>query len=213
MSKSIAKIVLLFAVSFVFLVHPTLAEEQKILTYENTAMGIKFSGPLGWYMNSGKEIQERTVKTMSDMTNLEVVKEAIKKVGLLVSFTQYPYGSPREFNPNITLATEPFKPEYKETLKGPLDYANASVVTLKTMLKDFKIIKEPVLKSIGGSECATLTYDGTIVYGYLEIKLRFIAYIFMKDDLIYTLSFTDKADNFNNNVEAFNGSLKTFTLK
>lgn len=186
-------------------------QEQRSLIYENEAMGIKLTGPQGWSLVPGEQVQKAVSKGIGEITNLESIKESVEKLGILVAFTQQPFGSPIEYNPTIILSTESLSPEYN--IKTPLDAALASVLAVKTMFKDVKIIKEPVSVTKGSIEGANFVYEGTIVRGYLETKVKSSTYIFIKDNLIYTLSFNDKADNFDNNSAAFESSYNSFVIK
>jgi hypothetical protein len=104
-------------------------------------------------------------------------------------------------------------PEHAEVLKTPLDIANANIVSIKIMFKNAKVVKEPAMVTVGGRESAHFIYEGTSVIGYLEVRLKCSAYVFTKDNIIYTLSFTDEAADFDNNLEAFQSSVSTFVLQ
>ena len=183
------------------------------LSYENETMGIKLTGPEGWYITPGEKAKTAVSKSIGDITSLESIKEATKKLGILVVFSQYPFGSPKEFNPNITLTTEQIPPEYSTVYKTAIDIANGNILSVKAMFKDAAIIKEPITITVDSKEGAHFIYEGTAVRGYSEIRIRCSAYIFIKDNITYTLSFTDKADNFKNNIKAFESSVNTFVFK
>ncbi len=187
-----------------------LASAQESLTYENKAMGVRLTGPQGWFITSGDKVKSIVDKRIGDITQLESIKEATRKLGVLVVFTRYPFGSQMEFNPNIVLTTEPLVREY---IKSPLDVANANILSIRTMLKDVKVITAPAAASLGGQEGAHFVYEGTRVIGYMQTRLKASAYVFVKDDTIYTLSFTAKEEDYNDNVTAFNSSIETFLLK
>ena len=204
----------LIVLYILFFVSLGLAEIIKGFSYENEAMGVKITGPEDWYIVPGEKAQEKTAKNIDDITKLESLKESSKKVGILVVFLKYPYGSPREFNPNIVLATEKIISEYAGVLKTPLDVANANIITLKMMFKDVKIIEGPMMVKLeSGLQGAHFIYEAKVVRGYLEVGIRCSVYIFLKDDIIYTLTFTDRNEDFENNIKAFESSLKTFVLK
>ena len=189
------------------------AQEQEPLTYQNEAMGIKLTCPQGWFMTPGEKAKEAVAKSIADITAVESIREAYKKLGILIIFSKYPYGSPKEFNPNITLTTEEINPEYADVTKTALDIANASIMNIKIVFKDVKLIKEPSMVTLGGREGAHFIYEATVVRGYLEVRLECSAYIFIKDNIFYTLAFTDKADEFNNSLEIFESSVNTFVLQ
>lgn len=62
-------------------------------------------------------------------------------------------------------------------------------------------------------EGAHFVFEGTLVLGYLEIRLKSSACMFIKDNLVYTLGFNDTAANFANNVKLFEDSVNSFILK
>jgi hypothetical protein len=190
-----------------------LAQEQKTLTYENEAMGVSLTGPEGWYIAPGDKVQTKISQNIGDITSFQSVKEAVKKLGILAVFTFYPYGSPVEFNPSIGLTTEPMPQEYSTVIKTAMDVAVSSIFGIKAMFKDTKIIKEPALITLGAREGAHFIYEGTAVRGYLELRIRCSAYMFLKENTVFTLAFTDKADNFDKNYQAFESSVNTFVLK
>ncbi len=189
------------------------AQTQDSLTYENDAMGIKIAGPEGWFITPGEKVEKAVSKAAGDLTTLESIKEGIKKLGFLIIFSKYPFGSPVEFNPTIALVTEQVPREYPTASKTAIGMGNANILTIKAMYKDAKIIKEPATVRINNKEGAHLIWEGTSVRGYLETRLECSVYIFIKDNIIYTLSFTDKAGDLDNNVNAFESSIKTFVLK
>jgi len=189
------------------------AQTQEPVAYENDAMGIKITGPQGWFITPGEKAGKAASKNVDDLTNLKSIKEAIKKVGFLVIFSKYPFGSPIEFNHNIVLVVEKFPPEYPAASKTAIGVGNANILNIKAMFKDTKIIKEPTMVIINNREGAQFIYEGTGVRGYLETRIKCSAYVFIKEDLIYTISFTDKADDFDNNVKAFEVPLNSFILK
>jgi len=188
-------------------------QAQEPPTYQNEAMGIKLACPPGWFMAPGEKVKEMVNKNIGDITSVESIKEAYKKLGILVVFSKYPYGSPREFNSNIALTSEEINPEYTEVFKTPLDVANANLVSIKVMFKDAKVIEEPSMVTVAGREGAHFIYEGTSVMGYLELRLKCSAYVFTKDNLVYTLSFTDKVEDFDADLEAFQSAVNTITFQ
>ncbi|MDP2923696.1 MAG: PsbP-related protein [Candidatus Omnitrophota bacterium] len=200
----------IFCALFCFSIIQTQAQEQKSLSYGNETMGVKISGPKGWFMTSGEKMKEIATKGLNDLNPVDSIKESVEKIGPLVAFSQFPLGSPREVNPNISLATETLPKEY---IKTAMDYANASILTMKTMLKDTKVIKEPTPVTLSGKEGVSFTYEGTVVKGYLEMRIKSSIYVFVKGDLVYALAYVNQAASFDNNLKDFEESLNTFVLK
>jgi hypothetical protein len=196
-----------------FMAASVLAQGESSLIYENQELGAKIVGPEGWCASSGKEFQERARKAIGDVMPFESLKESAKNVGVLVTYSKYPIGTPVEYNPNITLSTEPLKPEYSAVIKTALDYAKSSMLTMRTMLKDFKMIEEPSEATVNGRQGAYFVYEGTIVMGYLELRCKSAGYVFLKGNLVYAVTFIDKADNFNSNLEKFKSTIQSFILK
>lgn len=199
--------------SLVFIPLIALAQDQATqapLSYENEAMGIKFSGPTGWFVNSGDKVQQAATRSVSELTNLESIKEAVKKAGILFIFSEYQFGSPVEYNPSIVLVTEPIPVGY---IKSSMDFANASLMNIRTMFKDVKIIVEPETSKIGTRDAVHLVYEGTIVRGYLEIRIKSSVYVFLKDNTGYTISCADKADHYSKNADKFESAVGSFIIK
>ena len=144
------------------------------------------------------------------MNFLESIKEAIKKVGILVMFSEYQFGSPVEYNPSVALVTESIPEGF---IKTPVDYANASLMNIRTIFKDVKVIVAPKEYKIGTRDAAHFVYEGTMVRGYLEIRIKSSAYFFIKGKIGYTLTCTDKADHYNNNAAKFSAVANSFILK
>jgi hypothetical protein len=186
------------------------AQAAHQLSYENEAMGVKMSAPAGWFMTSGNKVQQALAKGVGDLTSLDSIKEAVKKVGVLVMFSQYEFGSPVEYNPNVALITEPLPKEY---IKNVTDYANASLMNIRTMFKDVKVTTDIKVIKLGDKDAAHFAYEGTMVRGYLEMRIKSSVYLLLKDDLGYTITCTDKADHFSKNSATFESIINTLKLK
>ena len=199
--------------SLAFIPSIVLAQDQAPqtpLSYENVAMGIKIVGPTSWFANSGDKVQQAATKSVSEITNLESIKEAVKKAGVLVVFSEYQLGSPVEYNPSLVLVTEPIPVDY---IKSPIDLANASLMNIRAMFKDVKIIVQPEASKIGTKDVAHFVYEGTIVRGYLEIRIKSSVYLFIKDNAGYTIACTDKVDHYSKNTNNFNAAVNSFIIK
>lgn len=196
--------------SFCLVLMPLFVFAATPLSYENEALGVKINAPQGWFITSGDKVQQTLNKGLDEITSLESIKEAIKKVGILVMFSQYEFGSPIEYNPNVALITEPLPSSY---IKDVNDYANASLMNIKTMFKDVKIISEPKLVKLSGKDASHFIYEGSMIRGYLEIRIKSSVYLMLKDQLGYTLTCSDKVGNFDNNKEKFEAAVNSFILK
>jgi len=187
-----------------------LGKNSEQLLYENDALGIKIVGPAGWFMSSGDKVQQIVPKGIGDITQVDAIRESVNKAGILVVFT--PFGTPKEVNPNITLTREEIPEEYKAAYKTSLDVANANIITIKVVLKDFKFITEPTAVTIGGQEAAYFVWECTRSIGFLETRLRCAGYSILKEGAIYSLVFTDSADNFDNNAELFKSIVNSLII-
>ena len=186
------------------------AKDEAPLSYENVEMGVKINCPDSWFITPGDKVQQALAKGIADLTSTESLKEAIKRVGVLVMFSQYQFGSPIEYNPNVALVTEPLSGSY---IDNAMDYANASLMNIKTMFKDIKVLVDPKMIKLSGKDAAHFVYEGTMVRGYLEIRMKSSVYLFVKDKLGYTLTCTDKLDNFNNNAAKFEKAVNSLEIK
>ncbi len=180
------------------------------LSYENEAMGVKIIGPEGWFINSGDKVQKAAAKSINELTSLESIKEAVKKAGILVMFSEYQFGSPVEYNPSLVLVTEPIPVGY---IKNSLDLASASLINIRTIFKDVKVIVEPKEYKIGTRDAAHFVYEGTIVRGYLEMRIKSSVYLSLKDNIGYTLSCTDKVEHYSKNAAKFEVAASSFIIK
>jgi len=154
------------------------AQEASLLSYENEAMGVKISGASGWFMTTGDKVQQALAKGVGELTSLDSIKEAVKKLGVLVTFSQYKFGSPVEYNPNVTLVSESLPAEY---IKDVTEYANASLMNIKAMFKDVKITEDIKVVKLSGKDAAHFVYEGTVVRGYMEIRIKSSVYLWLKD--------------------------------
>lgn len=111
------------------------------------------------------------------------------------------------------------EPVCRETGRTPLEFANSRIQMLKMApkhpnIKNFKIIEEPTIVTIGNREAVHFIYEIEFMTTRKELAKRISsAYIFMKDRIFYCLGFEDTPDNFDNNVKVFESSVKTFVLE
>jgi len=212
--RKITKILLIQVAFCLFMATSIFAQDQEkaTLLFEDAELGVKIAGPEGWYLTSGQEVKEKTKNAINDMTRLDTVKESFEKIGILVTYSKYPVGASVEANPNIVLTAEPLNPQYSQVIKTAVDYANASILTLKAILKDFKLLEDPYFVMVNGRQGAHFTYEGTMTMGYLELRCKCSAYLFLKDNIVYAISLTDKADDFDNVVDKFESTVQSFHL-
>ena len=197
MFSNINKLVFVFCLVLM----PVLIFAATPTSYENEALGVKISAPEGWFVTPGDKVQQTLNKGVDELKTLDSIKEAIKKVGVLVMFSQYEFGAPIEYNPNVALITEPISGGY---IKSVNDYASASLMNIKTMFKDVLVIAEPKMVKLAGEDASHFIYEGSMVRGYLEIRVRSSVYLMIRDKLGYTLTCSDKAANFDNNKQLAN---------
>jgi len=84
---------------------------------------------------------------------------------------------------------------------------------MKVMFKDAQVVEQPSLVSVAGRECAHYVYEATSVRGYLEQRLKCSIYIFVKDGIVYTLSFTDSVADFDADLAAFQYSVNSIKFQ
>lgn len=213
MFKETLRVFLIITVSMLSILSFASAQEQvkKSFSYENEELGVKITCPENWFMISGEQAEKAVSSVARDINELESIKEARKRLGILVTFSKYPLGSAIEFNPNIALTTEPLNADYN--LKTAVDCANASVITGRMMLKDFKLITDIFTVIFGGGQGAHYVYQATMTRGYLQLKFKSSVYMFVKGNMLYTLSFTDKSEEFDNDLKAFETTVNSFIVK
>lgn len=204
----ISSVIFLFCVSSLVLAAPTQ------FTYENKAMGVKLTGPEGWFIAQIKMVEKQGSKTAEYSTALESIKETTKKLGILVIFLKYPIDSPK-LSSEIKLHVREISPAESKVFKTAIDVANDTLNTIKnsTNLKDFRIIKKPTKIMLAGQDGANFIYEGTSLrIGGQEIRMKFSVYKIIKGKIIYTLSFTDTAEDFDSNLVALESSVNTFVI-
>lgn len=191
MFRKALKIFLITGLSILSILSFILAQEHGInpLIYENKELGVKITGPEGWFVDSDVP-------------------------GFLVVFSPSPFTSSSECF--ISLATGPLTPT---KFKTALEVASAQISSLATFFKDYKIVEEPTIITQGNREGVNFVYEGgkdiTVedYEGHLENRTKTSVYIFIKDNIAYFLYCSDTAANFDNNSEIFETTVNSFVLK
>jgi len=179
--------------------------------YKNEALGITIIGPLGWFVAHSDEAQKIVSQAIGENRSVESVEEPSLKIGVLVTFSKFPLGTAAQANPTITLSSEALPQSYN--IKTTLDYANINILLTRKMLKDFELIKEPKLVNLNGREGIVFMHEGTVIKGNREIRIRMLSYVFLKNDIAYSLNFADKPDTFSENLAIAQTALNSFILE
>ncbi|MDD5477879.1 MAG: hypothetical protein PHG87_06765 [Candidatus Omnitrophica bacterium] len=188
------KIFIISGFFFLLFLSSAIAQDQskRPFTYENKELGIRITGPQGWFATS-KE------------TN---------RSGPLVVFSPNPLNSPNECF--ISLVAGPLA---LTKFKTPLEVANAQVLSLKTIFKDLKIIKEPAIFTHDGQEGVNFIFEGGKdisvgdYKGRLESNLKNSVYIFIKNNTAYFLYCSGTTANFDDNLKEFQATVSSLVLK
>ncbi|MFA5119082.1 MAG: hypothetical protein WC695_09625 [Candidatus Omnitrophota bacterium] len=176
--------------------------------YDNKTMGLTFISPDGWLQTPGEVFQGMVTKTIDDVT--KTPDQSAQRLGILTVFSAYPLDTKNKSNPSITVVAELISALSSES---KLDYARKYLNTINAMGTSMKVIKKPKKVTINKSEGVTFTYESAVSMGTLEIKLKYLVYIFFKNNISFTISCADKAETFNKNARLFESSVKTFNLR
>ncbi len=140
--------------------------------YVNDDIGIKISGPSGWYMYSAEELAK------SDDATKEAAGELSKEIELsqfpartkVVEFTKYPFAKVFP-NPIISLSFFDMSNAPSELI-DPINFINFKLSKLQRDSKNFEILKEPkkiVINTKEGSR-ATVKYSVPVYNEPKEFK-------------------------------------------
>jgi len=178
--------------------------------YQNDILGIKIQCPEGWYIIPGTKIEKGTKATFKDIAPTSSLKESVDRVGILVVFSKVPPGEPVEYAANISLVREPINIQY---IKDSLRYAKSSILTIKQVFKDVVITQQPRGCTLSGLSATNFEYEGTIVRGYLQTRIKSRVYLFLKGNFGYAITFTALKEEFPLLVNKFEEVIKTFIIK
>jgi hypothetical protein len=182
--------------------------QAKSAVYDNKTMGISFSSPDGWVATSGETFQGMITKTIDDIT--KTPDQAAQRMGVLTVFSQYPLNTKNKSNPSITLVAELINALGTES---KVDYAKKYLNTINVMGKNMKVVRNPKPVTINKCAGVTFMYESTVNMGTLDINLKYLVYIFFKNNISFTISCADKSETFNKNIKLFETSIKTFTMR
>jgi hypothetical protein len=198
-------VMIILSVSAGMLVPPL---QAKPAFYDNKTMGITLSAPDGWITTSGEAFQGMVTHAIDDVT--KTPDQAAQRMGILVVFSEYPLNTKNTSNPSITLVAELINALSAES---KLDYAKKYLNTINVMGSSTKVVKKPKQVTINKCEGVTFMYESVVNMGTLDIKLKYLVYIFFKNNISFTISCADKTETFNKNVRLFESSVKTFTSR
>ncbi len=182
--------------------------QAKSAFYDNKTMGVTLSSPDGWIATPGEAFQGMVTKAIDDVT--KTPDQAAQRMGILVVFSQYPLNTKNTSNPSVTLVAELINALSAES---KLDYAKKYLNTINVMGSSMKVTKKAKQVTINKCEGVTFMYESVVNMGTLDIKLKYLVYIFFKNNVSFTISCADKTETFNKNVKLFESSVKTFTLR
>lgn len=176
-----------------------LKENDGMRVYENKAMGVRLLGPRGWHQASMLQLKE-------------VLGRTGQKTGLLTFFTKQPFGSTKEFNPNMSLSVEDIAAV--SGLKAT-SYSVADSISkgLESEINGFRILKEPVVVIVNGKEGAVFVYEGREGSDFFGSKIKACVYVFVRGNMVFIMQIMDKAIDFEDTLKSFERSLKTLRLK
>ena len=99
-----------------------------------------------------------------------------------------------------------------EESKEVIDIANDRLNAKKNSKGFFRIIKEPTKVMFGSREGTNFIHEGTILIEGREIRVKFLVYQIIKEEILYTLTSIDRSEDFDSNLVAFESSLNTFVI-
>jgi len=167
--------------------------------YENKAIGINFTGPCGWHQASTTQLKE-------------VLGGAGQNTGLLTFFTKQPFGSTKEFNPNISLSVEDVA-AVSGARATAYSIADSIAKSLASEINGFRLLKEPSIVIVNGREGASFVYEGKEGNDFFDSRIRACVYVFMRGNLVFIIQAMDKTIDFEDTLKDFEGSLKSLRIK
>ncbi|MCX6116430.1 MAG: hypothetical protein NT027_02725 [Proteobacteria bacterium] len=134
------------------------SETQNLITnenvFENIAAGVKFEKLSGWNYSSIQTWQDRKLDVTIQDKELE---KLIRERASVPIFIALKYKEPSDkMNPALQLLVRPIG---GFAGMSPVEIMNQNMKTMKTLMKEFKIVKEPASVQIGGLAAATASFS------------------------------------------------------
>lgn len=185
------------------------ANAAQLARYENQALGLSIECPKGWNSMSGDEIDAMIQKSVEASPDLKNAKQKPPKhSGILVAFSQEPFGSTADVNPMITLSSE--KPVASTT---PLAYAQAALQDFKKSFPDTRAIRGPAVVTIGGRPGASFVYECTVQSKDKPILCKGAMYFFLQGKTGIMIACSDTAAGYNAKEAQFLRAVNSLVLK
>lgn len=181
-------------------------------TYINDDIGIKLSGPQGWYMYSAEEL------TKADDATKEAAGELFKETELsqfpfrkkVVEFTKYTFAKVFP-NPVISLSFFDMLGAPKD-LKDPVNYMNFQLSNMQKLSKDSEIIEGPKKIIINGKKGVRAVVKYTIPVYNIPKNFKQIICFFPRGNFGIQLVVTNTYDNFDIDKEAIEQCVRSLEI-
>ena len=198
----------IFCVVFLLLFVGWIKVRMSRLTYENKAMGVKITGPAGWYMFTEEKDSGGYIEYVEKP---ESFKENIVKEGTLIIFSNDPifYETVGGANTLLYLEAKKFTSNDPPDKRTPMEVAK-KYISLEEADK-IKLDEEPRTITLSGKKGVTFTYT-TPEAGPLP-SIKETAYAFVKGDTAYIIDFLCDASVYDNLIKDVESSVNSFTLK
>lgn len=187
----------IFSVVFLLFFAGWIKAQMQKLTYENEAMGVKITGPAGWYMFTEENPREYVERQKN-------FKENIAKEGTLIIFSIDPifYETAGGINTLLSLEAKKFTSGDPQDERTPMEVAKKYISPGD---------EKPRTVTLSGYEGVVFTYT-TPPSGPVH-SIKGTTYIFVKNDTVYTINFFCEAAGYNNFIKDVESSVNSFTLK
>ena len=129
-------------------------EQASENVFENIAAGVKFEKLSSWNYSSIQTWQDRKLDVTIQDKELE---KLIRERASVPIFIALKYKEPSDkMNPALQLLVRPIG---GFAGMSPVEIMNQNMKTMKTLMKEFKIVKEPASVQIGGLAAATASFS------------------------------------------------------